>query len=87
MRSTAHWIEPVRSVGVWMRAVFHAYTLFVLLVLGAILHLASPLVLYVYFTEVVLLDWALNAVFFLARLIGYSVPAVIMVACAWALIW
>lgn len=65
----------------------NACTLLVLLVLGAILRLASPLVLYVHFTEVALLDWALNAVFFLARLIGYSVPVVIMVACAWALIW
>ena len=70
-----------------MRGTLPLVTLLVLLVLGAVLHLVNPLVIYVHFTELAPLDWLLNAVFLFARLIGYSVPAVIMVACAWALIW
>lgn len=69
-----------------MRGALHACTLLLLVVLGALMHLASPLVEYCHFTEVVPLDWLLNALLLLAKLMGYSVPAVIMVACAWMLI-
>jgi hypothetical protein len=60
--------------------------LLLLFVLAALLNMLGPLLDYWCATGMTPLDWLLNALLLLAKLIGCSVPAVVMVALVWVLI-
>ncbi len=73
-------------VGMGKRDAPYPCVLLLLFVLAALLNMLGPLLDYWCATGMTPLDWLLNALLLLAKLIGCSVPAVVMVALVWVLI-